>query len=120
MSTKPRRLFIRTDMSADQVDCFDLLSDAFGGDHHLPDVYEYGRGIKCSVYSGKLSTWDFNYLTRLVVLAHDRCIRVEIVQGAPGRVGLVLHRRHCRDGATHDRHPTMDEAIGLVRGQIWR
>jgi hypothetical protein len=66
------------------------------------------------VYDG-LSTFDFDYLTRLVVLAHDRCVRVAIVSSAPRRLGLTLHRRAGREGAMHERHPTIEEAVERMR-----
>ena len=98
-------------MSADQQFCFQLLSDCFGGAHHVPRLRKCGHGIKVSVYSGSLSTFDFDLLTRLVFLAHDRCVRVEIVSSGPGRVGIMLHRRRGRDGDIFERHPSLDDAI---------
>ena len=104
------------EMSADQRFCFDLLADCFGGAHHVPhNVRKCGYGIRVSVGSGQLSTFDFDRLTRLVFLAHDRCVRVEITSSGPGRVGIALHRRHTRDGCMGQRHPTLDGAIALHR-----
>lgn len=105
----------QSQMTPDQVECFGLLCDLMGGAHHVPDVFAFGRGIKVNIYSGYLSTFDFDYLTRLVVFAHDRCIRAEIVQGGPGRVGVALHRRHTREGDISKRHPTIEEAITRIR-----
>jgi hypothetical protein len=104
------------DMSADQKACWQLVCDLMHGEHHAPDtIYRWGRGIKVSVYANKLATFDFNDLTRLVFLAHDRCIRVELMSSSPGRIGLALHKRHCRDGSTYDRHPTLAQAVGDFR-----
>lgn len=106
----------KADMTEAQLACFDLLCDVFHGEHHAPErIFAFGRGIKCSAESHRLSTFDFDYLTRLVVLAHDACVRVEIVSSSPGRIGLVLHKRAGREGSTYDRHPTMEQAIERVR-----
>lgn len=115
MSDKLQRL-TKADMTEAQRACFDLLCDVFHGEHHAPErIYAFGRGIKCNAESHRLSTFDFDYLTRLVVLAHDACVRVEIVSSGPGRIGLVLHKRAGRTGSSYDRHPTMEEAIERVR-----
>lgn len=115
MSDK-QNLLTKAAMTDDQRACFDLLCRVFLGEHHAPErIYAWGRGIKCNSESHRLSTFDFDYLTRLVVLAHDACVRVEIVSSGPGCIGLVLHKRHARDGAMHERHPTMEEAIERVR-----
>lgn len=115
MSEKLQRL-TKADMTEAQRACFDLLCDVFHGEHHAPErIYAFGRGIKCNAESHRLSTFDFDYLTRLVVLAHDACVRVEIVSSGPGRIGLVLHKRTSRTGSSYDRHPTMEEAIERVR-----
>lgn len=102
----------RTQMSPDQVECLNLFSDLVGGDHHITgNVYECGRGIRVSIFSGTLATFDFDGLTRLVFLAHDRCIRVELISSGPSRVGIALHKRHTREGSSSQRHPTITEAL---------
>jgi hypothetical protein len=112
-----RELLPRASMTDAQRACFDLLCEAFYGEHHVPDnIYAFGRGIKCNVQSHMLATFDFDCLTRLVVLAHDRCVRLEIVSSGPGRIGLVLHKRASREGAMHERHPTIEDAVQRVRG----
>lgn len=103
-------------MSGDQIQCYELLCDLMHGEHHLNKVQAFGRGIKMSVYSGQLSTFDFDYLTRLVIMAHDRCIRAEIIASGPGRVGVALFKRHTREGSINQRHPTIETAIASIRG----
>ena len=102
-------------MTDDQRACFAVLCETFFGEHHVGNVVAFGRGIKTSVHSGQLATVDFDYLTRLVVLAHDHCVRVEIMQGGPGRIGIALHRRHQRDGDIAKRHPTLEDAAAAIR-----
>jgi hypothetical protein len=107
-----------SEMTDDQRACFDVLELVFYGAHHVPKVQSYGKGIKVNVFSGKLATFDFDYLTRLVVLCHDACVRAEIVQGGPGNVGIVLHKRHVREGRMNERHPRMEDAIAAIRPQL--
>ena len=84
----------------------------FHGKHHIPgDVKPFGRGWKISAHSGRLATYDFDDLTRLVFLAHDRCVRAEIIQGAPGRIGIAIWKRHGRNGSMYERHPTIKCAL---------
>lgn len=114
MSAGGHALLDERNMTDAQRECVGLLCRVFRGRHHVPArIYTCGRGIKCNVRAG-LSTVDFDYLTRLVVLAHDMCIRVEIVSSGPGRVGVVLHKRQ-RYGDIYERHPTIEDAIEKVR-----
>lgn len=100
----------------DQKACYALLVEVFRGEHHVPHpIRHWGRGIKISVGTGALSTFDFDYLTRLVILAHDRMVRVEICTSGPGRAGVALHKRHGRDGDICHRHPTIWQAIASIR-----
>ena len=105
-------------LTADQKACYDVMALVVHGEHHMNKVVSHGRGIKTSEWSGKLSTFDFDLLTRLVVLAHDACVRVEIASSGPGRVGIVLHKRHSRDGSVFDRHPTIEDATAAVRASV--
>lgn len=103
-------------MTADQAECYRLLCDLVHGEHHLNGIVrEHGRGLKISLQFMTLSTFDFDYLTRLVVMAHDRCIRVEIVPSGPRLIGIELHKRHAREGEMHRRHPTIEQAIARIR-----
>lgn len=60
-----------------------------------------------------LSTFDTDALTRLVILAHDLAIRVEI-RPAMHNVRVLAHQR-TREGSLMHRHPTIEEAIADVR-----
>lgn len=103
-------------MTPDQVECYRLLCDLVHGEHHLNGIVRAcGRGLGINLQFVTLSTFDFDYLTRLVVMAHDRCIRAEIVPSGPGMIGLHLHKRHWREGPMHSRHPTIDQAVAAIR-----
>lgn len=64
---------------------------------------------------GQLSTFDFDLLTRLVFLAHDHNIRIQIGPCNPQFLEVVFHPRHKRDGGISERHPTIEQALGRWR-----
>ena len=89
-----------------------FFSRVYLGKHHIPSkIHPFGQGW-CINHYGNLSTYDFNTLTRLVFLAHDRCVRVEIGQSGPRMVKIIIHKRNKREkGSVWERHPTLDQAI---------
>ena len=103
-------------MSDDQWECFVMVCDMCGGEHHVyAKVKPFGKGIEINM-GQSLSTYDPSELTGAVILAHDRMIRFEVMLSGPGLLRLVLHKRHGRTGRQWDRHPTMEDAIRRVRG----
>jgi hypothetical protein len=102
-------------MSDGQFECYQMLSDLFFGPHHITGtVKEYGSGIAVNVRNFRGATYDYDGLTRAVIMAHDRAIRFEIEPSGPGMLRLVLHKRQ-REGRMYERHPTLEEAIALLR-----
>ena len=105
-------------MSDDQWSCALLLRDLFHGFHHIDgDIRPCSTGIQINTSGRLFATYDFDGLTRAVIMAHDRCIRFEIRPCTPQLLKLTLWQRKGRDGAMHDRHPTMEDAIAAARGQ---
>lgn len=106
----------KADMTPEQRECYELLCGLVCGEHHLTSpVYAWsGAGIRYAHY-GELATFDFDKLTRLVVMAHDRCIRATVMASGPRMVGIGLSKRS-REGCFAERHPTMEEAIARCRG----
>lgn len=97
-----------------QHECYQLLADLVGGTHHIyykvKPFSDYGIE---TVLPNSIATYDFAMMTRLVILAHDRCIRAEIAPG--GRwLKLYLHKRK-REGFITQRHPTIEDAILNIR-----
>lgn len=93
-----------------------VLAHAYYGIHHVPywdRRTAWGDGVAVSV-PVSLSTYDYNTLTRLVVAAHDECVRVEILPGGRGllKIGLTMRKR---EGDITEKHPTMEDAIVLAR-----
>jgi len=108
-------------MNDDQWECYRMLCALYGGDHHVFGIVrEDGRtGININTrQTGSMATFDFCMLTRAVLMAHDRCIRFSIEPSGPGMLRLCLHKRHLREGRMHERHPTMEEHIQILRGEI--
>lgn len=103
-------------MTDDQWECFDFIAWNLGGFHHVRGKPKpCGTGIEINLPSGRWATFDFSSLTRLVVSAHDRCIRVEIDSSGPRLLKFVIHKRHSREGKMHKRHPTIEDAIASIR-----
>ena len=105
-------------MTDDQWECAKMFADVVGGFHHVGGQFKpHGDGIKVSSYASRWATYDFDALTRIVLLAHDRMIRVAVVPSGPRMIGFEMCKRHTRDGAMHERHPTIEQAIALHRRQ---
>lgn len=98
-----------------------LLSAWVDGLHHVPDSqlrkadWANEHWIQLAWY-GPLSTFDGDELTRLVVLAHDRCVRVELRPCNGRYVYLGFSPRAGREGSIFERHPTIEDALARVRG----
>lgn len=96
-----------------------VLECAFYGLHHCPDIKKQpasGDFARWEVNNfGMLATFDSDILTRLVVAAHDKCVRVSIQSSGPRMVKIVLHPRHGREGDFSRRHPTIEDAIAKIR-----
>lgn len=63
--------------------------------------------------SGTVSTYDADELTKLVILCHDNCVRLEI-RPAYQKLCLCFSPRQ-RDGTFYQIHPTIEQAIITVR-----
>lgn len=92
-----------------------LLSDLFVGLYHIPR-----RSLRRTDWTNRyyiefvtdvnLATFDVPQLTRLVFLAHDYCVRVDVQPASPRYFRLVFHRRQ-RNGSIFERHPTIEQAV---------
>lgn len=90
------------------------------GIYHLQDEVlkaewdnEFYVRLALSAYPS-LSTFDADYLTRLVVGAHDAGIRVSIRPINFTHLEFMFHPR-VRGGDLYNRHPTILEAIRTMR-----
>ncbi len=97
----------------------DLLGDWKAGIYHLDQgamkrvEWKDPRWMSI-VLHGSLSTFDFDDLTRLVILCHARCVRLEIRPCTPRYLRFCFQERQ-RAGNYYERHPTMEQAITAIR-----
>lgn len=92
-----------------------FFSILYRGEHHIPsELKPYGKGWKIAHY-GDMATYDFDQLTRLVLLAHDKCIRASIMQSGPRRIGIAIWKRSARTGNMYEKHPTIETALAQWR-----
>lgn len=91
----------------------------YGGQHHIPsEVKEFGYGWSV-IHRGTMATYDFSELTRLVVLAHEMCIRAEISQGGPRGLKISIWKRDPEGDSMCTRHPNLEDNIKLVKRYRW-
>lgn len=93
-----------------------FFAELYGGEHHIPGykVLDFGYGWMVKHDRGDLATYDYNDLTRLVLMAHDKCIRVSINPISKTAVGIAIWKRQ-REGSMSERHPTLEHAIEKFR-----
>ena len=108
-------------MTDDQFECLQMLSDLCGGMNHVGgNIKPCGKGILINLtYGFHASTFDYDGLTKAVLMAHDRCIRFEILPSGPRMLQLHFHKRHKTDGRMYERHPTIETAIEEYKKR-WR
>jgi hypothetical protein len=105
-------------MSDDQWECVKLHAQIRGGFHHVGAKFKpFGSGVSVKEPYGNYATFDYSDLTRLVVLAHDRMIRVEVRPGGKSALKFCMWKRHMREGAMHERHPTIEDATASIRAK---
>lgn len=64
--------------------------------------------------STHLATYDADLLTRIVVGAHDFCLRVAVEPATPTYLRLFISTRE-REGRLYFRHPTIEAALAAMR-----
>lgn len=90
----------------------------YGGEHHIPrpGVRERGTGWYVNHREGnELASFDSDSLTRLVFLAHDRCVRVAINDCGLGMVRICIWQRARTADRFWARHPTLEQAVASWR-----
>lgn len=93
-----------------------FFAEFYQGEHHIPkhQVFEYGHGWMVKHDRGDLATYDYNELTKLVLMAHDKCIRVGVSPLSKQVLQISIWKRQ-RDGGMCQRHPTLEQAIESFR-----
>ncbi len=102
-------------------EAIDFFSKFYNGEHHIPGYAEgikpCGLGWQVNHDRGCMSTYDFSNLTKLVVMAHDMCIRVQVAAVRNGIIQIAIHKRS-REGNIMHAHPTLEQNISELRGFI--
>lgn len=98
----------------------DLLGEVYKGLYHIPSTLLYkvkweDKYCIDVVVRDCLTTWDDDVLTKLVVLAHDMMVRVEILSCCPKYLKLRMSQRFKRDGSIMEGYPTMEQHIAIIR-----
>lgn len=99
----------------------DLLGDVFFGIYHLDNSalrrveWDNAHHVIFSLGWRTISTIDDDYLTRLVILAHDRMLRLEISAANRHYLRLTFHQRRSRSGELMYRCPTIEDHIASIR-----
>ena len=103
-------------LTEDQKFCADMLAEWAGGYHHLPKVHKSSQGVEINHY-GDLSTFDFNKLTRLVLLAHRDFVRIEITNSGPRQVKIMAHLRRPKQkgDCMWSYHPSLADLIAQAK-----
>lgn len=88
-----------------------FFSQFYHGEHHIPGkVAEFGRGWMVKHTRLDVATYDFDELTRLVIMAHHYCYRVSIMPYNFTTFKIAIWKRK-REGSMSQRHPTIEQAI---------
>ena len=96
----------------------EFFSEFYSGEHHIPGkVKEFGYGWQVNHDRGDLATYDYNQLTRLVFMAHEKCIRVSIMASSPRHIKIAIWKRQ-REGGMSERHPTLEQAINSWKAPL--
>lgn len=92
-----------------------FFAKLYRGEHHFPGkLKEWGDGWCMEDFAG-MATFDFNNLTKFVIMCHDECIRGEIRPSSPRSMKVCIWKRQGREGDLCSRHPTMETAIETLR-----
>lgn len=110
---------ISTNMSKLGMAVADLLGEVYLGIYHLNTTSLKKVNWDDEYYiefnlDRDMATVDFDELTKLVVLAHDRMIRVSISGAAPGYLKLLFHQRKNRNGEISQRCPTIETHVNQI------
>lgn len=106
-------------MKLEKQEAIEFFSALFNGEHHIPkSLKEFGYGWSVDM-GNDFSTYDFNLMTKLVVLAHDRCIRATIQGKSKNTVTIGIHKRdRAKAGSMCEFHPELEDAVKSIRYSI--
>lgn len=77
--------------------------------------FAHPENIRFSLTTGGLATVDYNELTRMVVIAHDMVLRLEIQPASPRQLRVILSLRQRESKRFWEMCPTIEEHIATIR-----
>lgn len=86
----------------------------FRGFHHCPEIKEKNCGLNNIVINTSTSyfaNYDYDYLTKAVIMAHNWGVRICISGSGPGMFKISLWKRKNREGCVSERMPTIQDMI---------
>lgn len=90
-----------------------FFADFYLGEHHLPSKIEpWGEGW-CVKHYGEVATTDFNNMTRLVLMAHAKGIRVSVMPHHFKMMRIAIHKRDQESERQALGHPTLERALEI-------
>jgi hypothetical protein len=96
-------------MSMTHKEAKEFFAIIFRGEHHIPSTIKpFGFGYSITMHT-PMATYDGDLLTRFVLLAHMKAIRVEITPTIGRKFKVAIHKRG-KVGYMYERHPDIEEA----------
>lgn len=95
-----------------------FLCRLFRGFHHCPEIKQSNcgnRNISINTRTQYFANYDYDYLTKMVIMAHNWGVRVAITGSAPGMFKIMLWKRHVRDGDISERMPTIEHMVEMYK-----
>jgi len=93
----------------------EFFCEFYGGEHKIRnEITPCGFGWKIDDRNTNFATFDGSGLTKLVLLAHEKCVRVDIQSEIPQVMEICIWKRE-REGGVSERHPTIEQAIESFR-----
>lgn len=106
-----RQAELRVKLPMTKEEATEFFAEIYYGEHHIPsEIKAFGNGWSVNDFNTP-ATHDYDSLTRMVFLAHDKCYRLQIQQGAPRTVKIIIWKRYEREGDISKRHPTIEMAL---------
>lgn len=91
-----------------------FLCRLFAGFHHCPEIKQSNcgsRNIVINTRTAYFANYDYDYLTKMVIMAHNWGVRCNISGSGPGMFKISLWKRHKREGDISERMPTMQNMM---------
>ncbi len=91
-----------------------FLCRLFNGFHHCPEIKQSNcgaRNIAINTRTSYFANYDYDYLTKMVIMAHNWGVRCSISGSGPGMFKISLWKRHNREGDVSERMPTIEHMI---------